>query len=114
MDEDSGGASSGGGSGSGGGEGGAVRSDVGLEGGKRAEYGLASFINHKGPSVHCGHYVAHVREGDGKGGKGWVLMNDHRVVRQTREGAGEMMSEAYVLVFRRVQVEGRVVVVVVE
>ncbi|KAF9526811.1 hypothetical protein CPB83DRAFT_857268 [Crepidotus variabilis] len=42
-----------------------------------AKYSLFAFISHKGPSVHSGHYVAHVR----KGSSGeWVLFNDEKVV----------------------------------
>ncbi|KAJ7033068.1 hypothetical protein C8F04DRAFT_1261160 [Mycena alexandri] len=29
-----------------------------------AKYKLKAFILHKGPSVHSGHYVAHIRAGD--------------------------------------------------
>ena len=36
-----------------------------------ALYKLKSFISHKGPSVHSGHYVAHVRKLDSD--DGWVL-----------------------------------------
>lgn len=50
-----------------------------------ASYRLASFISHKGPSVHSGHYVAHVRAG-----KEWLLFNDEKVVRAplTSENTG--------------------------
>ena len=37
-------------------------------------YQLKSFITHLGVSVHCGHYVAHVRK-DGQ----WVYYNDIKV-----------------------------------
>jgi len=41
-----------------------------------ARYRLVAFISHKGPSVHSGHYVAHIR----KGAQGeWVLFNDERL-----------------------------------
>ncbi|EPQ32473.1 uncharacterized protein PFL1_00668 [Pseudozyma flocculosa PF-1] len=59
-----------------------------------ARYALKSFISHKGPSVHSGHYVAHIRrdvgagsgsgegEGEGEGaGEGWVFFNDEKVVK---------------------------------
>eukprot|EP00696_Hemimastix_kukwesjijk_P000558 gnl/Hemi2/1075_TR387_c0_g1_i1.p1 gnl/Hemi2/1075_TR387_c0_g1~~gnl/Hemi2/1075_TR387_c0_g1_i1.p1 ORF type:complete len:770 (+),score=246.94 gnl/Hemi2/1075_TR387_c0_g1_i1:47-2356(+) len=39
-------------------------------------YRLKAFITHRGTSVHCGHYVAHVRQADGT----WVLFNDNKVV----------------------------------
>lgn len=44
-----------------------------------ATYRLRSFISHKGPSVHSGHYVAHVRQGNST--DDWVLFNDEKVVR---------------------------------
>lgn len=40
-----------------------------------AQYELRAFLSHKGPSVHSGHYVAHVN----KPGVGWVLFNDEKV-----------------------------------
>ncbi|KAJ1659448.1 ubiquitin C-terminal hydrolase Ubp14 [Dispira simplex] len=40
-------------------------------------YRLASFVSHKGTSVHCGHYVAHVWREDLNQ---WVLFNDNKVV----------------------------------
>lgn len=45
-----------------------------------ATYRLRSFISHKGPSVHSGHYVAHVRQGNQQSDD-WVLFNDEKVVR---------------------------------
>ncbi|KAG9294738.1 hypothetical protein G9A89_008217 [Geosiphon pyriformis] len=39
-----------------------------------ANYEIISVISHKGTSVHCGHYVAHIRK-EGK----WVLFNDNKV-----------------------------------
>lgn len=38
------------------------------------DYTVKSFVSHKGTSIHCGHYVAHVKKGDE-----WVLFNDNRV-----------------------------------
>lgn len=40
-----------------------------------ADYELRAFLSHKGPSVHSGHYVAHVKKPD----VGWVLFNDEKV-----------------------------------
>lgn len=74
-----------------------------------AKYRLKAFISHKGPSVHSGHYVAHVWTGQGDssgGGKGgWVLFNDEKVVRADEgEQAAERLSPfAYVYVFERVR-----------
>jgi ubiquitin carboxyl-terminal hydrolase 5/13 len=63
-----------------------------------ARYKLSSFISHKGPSVHSGHYVAHVATD-----KGWVLFNDEKVVKaDSGEQAADKLSPfAYVYVFRR-------------
>ena len=47
-------------------------------------YQLDSFVSHKGTSVHCGHYVAHVfKEGE------WVLYNDNRVAVTPNPPIGE-------------------------
>ena len=45
-----------------------------------AKYILKAFISHKGPSVHSGHYVAHIRIGDA-----WILFNDEKVVKADEE-----------------------------
>ncbi|GAA5968215.1 hypothetical protein JCM11641_003774 [Rhodosporidiobolus odoratus] len=74
-----------------------------------AKYRLKAFISHKGPSVHSGHYVAHVwtgqadQSGGGKGG--WVLFNDEKVVRadEGEQAAERLMPLAYVYVFERVK-----------
>lgn len=74
-----------------------------------AKYRLKAFISHKGPSVHSGHYVAHVWTGQadasGGGKGGWVLFNDEKVVRADEgEQAAERLSPfAYVYVFERVR-----------
>ncbi|BGP37934.1 ubiquitin C-terminal hydrolase Ubp14 [Rhodotorula kratochvilovae] len=74
-----------------------------------ARYRLKAFISHKGPSVHSGHYVAHVwtgqadQSGGGKGG--WVLFNDEKVVRadEGEQAAEKLMPLAYVYLFERVR-----------
>ncbi|ORZ30846.1 hypothetical protein BCR44DRAFT_1393110 [Catenaria anguillulae PL171] len=68
------------------------RSDVETE---TARYALEMFINHKGPSMHCGHYIAHVTVEDGK----WVMLNDDRVV--VNPSPKGLLEEAYVYVLRR-------------
>ncbi|KAH0479753.1 MAG: hypothetical protein KVP17_000147 [Porospora cf. gigantea B] len=40
-----------------------------------AHYRLRGFVSHLGPSVHCGHYVAHIQDPNGK----WVSYNDEVV-----------------------------------
>ncbi|KNE66072.1 hypothetical protein AMAG_10335 [Allomyces macrogynus ATCC 38327] len=85
----------------------------------KSVYALDAFINHKGPSMHCGHYIAHVarREGeklqvvvrDGEEVSAetqmraetapWVMLNDDRVVAQTN--VHPLLEEAYVYLLRR-------------
>jgi ubiquitin carboxyl-terminal hydrolase 5/13 len=80
-----------------------------------AAYRLKAFISHKGPSVHSGHYVAHVRMGRSSSGDamevdtpgvdgddGWVLFNDEKVVLADRTSVGELKKLAYMYVFERV------------
>ncbi|GAA5888697.1 hypothetical protein JCM16303_003055, partial [Sporobolomyces ruberrimus] len=77
-----------------------------------AKYRLKTFISHKGPSVHTGHYVSHVWKGQadpsGKGEGSWVLFNDEKVVRAGNGeergdgGAGEWMEKAYVYLFEKI------------
>jgi len=59
---------------------------------KQGHYQLASFVSHKGPSVHCGHYVSHIKKGDQ-----WVLYNDNKVVADTKPPIGD----AYMYFFKR-------------
>ncbi|KAF9028671.1 ubiquitinyl hydrolase [Hymenopellis radicata] len=66
-----------------------------------ARYRLKAFISHKGPSVHSGHYVAHVRVGDDLDGQ-WVLFNDEKVVKADGESVRELKALAYLYVFERV------------
>ncbi|KAH0482180.1 MAG: uncharacterized protein KVP18_001060 [Porospora cf. gigantea A] len=40
-----------------------------------SHYRLRGFVSHLGPSVHCGHYVAHIQDPSGK----WVSYNDEVV-----------------------------------
>ncbi|CAG8563601.1 127_t:CDS:10, partial [Paraglomus occultum] len=59
-----------------------------------ANYVLQCVVSHKGTSVHCGHYVAHVQE-DGQ----WVFFNDEKVVATS----GPTHNEAYFYLLRRVR-----------
>lgn len=61
-----------------------------------ANYRLKAFISHKGPSVHSGHYVAHIRVGDC-----WVLFNDEKVVKADEESVKELKQLAYLYVFEK-------------
>lgn len=83
-----------------------------------ARYRLKGFISHKGPSVHSGHYVAHIRlprlqsgeamdvdadvNGEGDGHEAWVLFNDEKVVVADRQGVEELKKLAYMYIFERV------------
>lgn len=69
-----------------------------------AQYRLKAFISHKGPSVHSGHYVAHIRTDDifSEDGPGqWVLFNDEKVVKAELESVEELKKLAYLYVFQR-------------
>ena len=71
-----------------------------------ARYTIKSFISHKGPSVHSGHYVAHVKQGDE-----WIFFNDEKVVKapltsKAKEGEEDvgvkgLSAQAYVYFFER-------------
>lgn len=65
-----------------------------------ARYKLVAFISHKGPSVHSGHYVAHIKTGgvDGQ----WVLFNDEKVVKADAESVKELKKLAYLYFFVRI------------
>ncbi len=56
-----------------------------------SNYALKSFISHKGTSVHCGHYVAHIKQEDK-----WVLYNDEKVVHAVKPP----FQEAYIYIFQ--------------
>jgi len=61
-------------------------------------YKLAAFVSHKGPSVHSGHYVTHIR----KGAEGdWVLFNDEKVVKADAHSVAELKKLAYLYFFMR-------------
>ena len=63
-----------------------------------SRYRLKAFISHKGPSVHSGHYVAHIHFTE----RGWVLFNDEKVVKADEESVRELKALAYLYVFERV------------
>lgn len=41
-----------------------------------AKYLVKGFISHRGPSMHCGHYVAHLKDSNDN----WILFNDDKTV----------------------------------
>ncbi|KAG9126310.1 hypothetical protein FRC07_003965 [Ceratobasidium sp. 392] len=63
-----------------------------------ARYRLKAFVSHKGPSVHSGHYVAHIRTEN----EGWVLYNDEKVVRADAESVAALKPLAYLYVFEKI------------
>ncbi|KAG0141602.1 hypothetical protein CROQUDRAFT_110388 [Cronartium quercuum f. sp. fusiforme G11] len=71
-----------------------------------AKFRLKAFISHKGPSVHSGHYVAHLRLStpETKSDSEWVFFNDEKV---TKVGEGPLSTEAlspfaYLYLFERI------------
>jgi ubiquitin carboxyl-terminal hydrolase 5/13 len=77
----------------------AKESDVGGSRDLPASYRLKAFVSHKGPSVHSGHYVAHIRTGNqGE----WVLFNDKKVVKADLESIAELRKLAYLYFFEKV------------
>jgi len=75
-----------------------------------ARYRLKAFISHKGPSVHSGHYVAHIRMPlaqasdtmDVEGNEEWVLFNDEKVVVADKASVEELKKLAYMYIFERI------------
>ncbi|KAJ2830146.1 ubiquitin C-terminal hydrolase Ubp14 [Coemansia erecta] len=61
-----------------------------------SQFELTGFVSHKGSSVHCGHYVATVRQGLGTDSS-WFFFNDARVVAQPEPQS----EQAYVYFFTR-------------
>ncbi|TCD66348.1 hypothetical protein EIP91_001452 [Steccherinum ochraceum] len=70
-----------------------------------ATYKLKAFISHKGPSVHSGHYVAHIRAPDpNSAGDSWVLFNDEKVVKADAESVKELKKLAYLYIFEKKEI----------
>ena len=83
--------------------GGAARAAVGGSATLPARFRLKAFISHKGPSVHSGHYVAHIRMPDPiSTGDMWVLFNDEKVVKADAESVRDLKRFAYLYVFERI------------
>ncbi|KAJ1843234.1 ubiquitin C-terminal hydrolase Ubp14, partial [Coemansia sp. RSA 486] len=61
-----------------------------------SKFELTGFVSHKGSSVHCGHYIANVRQGLGIDTQ-WFLFNDSKVVLQTSPDP----EQAYMYFFTR-------------
>ena len=84
-----------------------------LPGTKRlpANYRLKAFVSHKGPSVHSGHYVVHIKHSgpvpstenvDEEPEERWVLFNDEKVVKADNESVRDLKGLAYLYIFERV------------
>lgn len=67
-----------------------------------AKYSLKAFISHKGPSVHSGHYVVHIKVSKKGETDEWVLFNDEKVVRADEESVKALKKLAYLYIFERV------------
>lgn len=104
-------------SGSGGGK---DKSIIGGTSSLPAQYNLRTFISHKGPSVHSGHYVSHVKKGNSLitghsegelDDPSWVFFNDEKVVKAPLSSKNEKGEDlgveglsrlAYVYFFERI------------
>jgi ubiquitin carboxyl-terminal hydrolase 5/13 len=75
--------------------------DVGGTKSAPVTYRLKAFISHKGPSVHSGHYVAHIRDVEVNNG-GWVLFNDEKVVKADDTSVDELKKGAYLYFFEKI------------
>lgn len=64
-----------------------------------AVYDLAAFISHKGPSIHCGHYIAHIRNPQKPGQ--WIMCNDERIVVADPQPPTSAARAAYIYIYRR-------------
>ena len=63
-----------------------------------SKYILNSFITHKGTSVFCGHYVAHLK--DDQSGK-WILYNDEKVAEAVIDDSFPI-EDAYLYFFKKI------------
>ncbi|UZJ55014.1 hypothetical protein CBS101457_004334 [Exobasidium rhododendri] len=74
-----------------------VKRVTGGSGNLPARYRLKAFISHKGPSVHSGHYVAHIvkpESATATGQDSWVLFNDEKVVRAPYSSVSAVKAES--------------------
>lgn len=63
----------------------------------KAAYTLRAFVSHRGPSAHCGHYVAHVLI-NGQ----WTLCNDDRLaIIDDAKAIEQAAGQAYLLFYQR-------------
>lgn len=59
-----------------------------------ARFRFLAFISHRGPPLHPGHYVAHIRRGEER-----VLLNDAWVVKANENSMSERKKMAYFYFF---------------
>lgn len=60
-----------------------------------SKYELSSFITHKGTSVFCGHYVAHLKDHQDR----WILYNDEKVA-VARIDDSFPVKDAYIYIYK--------------
>lgn len=67
---------------------------------RNALYDLTAFISHKGPSIHCGHYVAYRKDSTGR----WILCNDAKLAYVPDDSTlQQAASTAYIYFYTRRQ-----------
>lgn len=65
---------------------------------RHTEYRLCAFISHRGSSVHCGHYIAHILDSSNR----WILCNDDKLAYiDDIPSVEEASSKAYILFYHR-------------
>lgn len=64
----------------------------------RTKYELTAFISHKGPSIHCGHYVAYRKDSSGR----WILCNDAKLAYVPDDKILDAASTAYIFFYHRI------------
>ena len=69
------------------------------------KYRLNSFITHKGSSMFCGHYVAHLRDDEivmeGGNENPWVLYNDDKVAKAELDESFPI-EDAYIYIYKKI------------
>jgi ubiquitin carboxyl-terminal hydrolase 5/13 len=74
------------------------RIDSSIQFEQNSKYLLHAFVSHKGPSVHCGHYVCHIRQYNETERHKWVIFNDEKVAFSPQPPIGK----AYMYFLRRI------------
>lgn len=80
-------------------QGGSTTQSQGVSKSISTRYELQAFVSHKGPSVHCGHYVAYVNSATDS----WVLCNDDKLGKLgDPQEALQAASMSYLLFYKQV------------